>query len=134
MRFQLNFGLEKTGMPLILTSGKKKNVCFLIDTSSTCNILFSFVYEHFKDEFHFIEENKKTMGLKCCFQECATVEGTFNFEGTEYTSTFEVVKANDTITQLQEETGVQLHGILGIPFLMENKWKIDFEKMIVTCP
>lgn len=134
MIFELNFGLEKTGMPLILTSGKKKNVCFLIDTSSTCNILFSFVYEHFKDEFHFIEENKKTMGLKCSFQECATVEGTFNFDGTEYTSTFEVVKANDAIVKIQEETGVQLHGILGIPFLMENKWKIDFEKMIVTCP
>ena len=24
MRFSLNFGIEKTGMPLILTSGKKE--------------------------------------------------------------------------------------------------------------
>ena len=134
MIFQLNFGLEKIGMPLILTSGKKKNVCFLIDTGSTHNTLFSFVYEHFKDEFRIIEEEQKTTGIESRFQDSTTVEGTFNFEGTEYTSTFEVVKANDTITQLQEETGVQLHGILGIPFLMENKWKIDFEKMIVTCP
>lgn len=134
MRFSLNFGLEKTGMPLILTSGKKKNVCFLIDTGSTYNTLFSFVYEHFKDEFRIIEEDQKTIGVESRFQESTTVEGTFNFDGTEYTSTFEVVKANDTITQLQEETGVQLHGILGIPFLMENKWKIDFEKMIVTSP
>lgn len=133
MIFQLNFGLEKTGMPLILTSGKK-NVCFLIDTGSTYNTLFSFVYEHFKDDFRIIEEDQKTMGIESHFQDSTTVEGTFNFDGTEYTSTFEVVKANDTITQLQEETGVQLHGILGIPFLMENKWKIDFEKMIVTCP
>ena len=133
MRFSLNFGLEKTGMPLILTSGKK-NVCFLIDTGSTYNTLFSFVYEHFKDDFRIIEEDQKTMGIESLFQDSTTVEGTFNFDGTEYTSTFEVVKANDTITQLQEETGVQLHGILGIPFLMENKWKIDFEKMIVTCP
>ena len=134
MRFSLNFGIEKTGMPLILTSGKKKNVCFLIDTGSTYNTLFSFVYEHFKDDFRIIEEDQKTMGIESRFQDSITVEGTFNFDGTEYTSTFEVVKANDTITQLQEETGVQLHGILGIPFLMENKWKIDFEKMIVTCP
>ena len=133
MRFSLNFGLEKTGMPLILTSGKK-NVCFLIDTGSTYNTLFSFVYEHFKDDFRIIEEDQKTMGIESRFQDSTTVEGTFNFDGTEYTSTFEVVKANDTITQLQEETGVQLHGILGIPFLMENKWKIDFEKMIVSCP
>lgn len=134
MRFSLNFGIEKTGMPLILTSGRKKNVCFLIDTGSTHNTLFSFVYEHFKDEFHIIEDSTKTMGIESRFQDSTTVEGTFNFDGTEYTSTFEVVKANDAIAKIQEETGVQLHGILGIPFLMENKWKIDFEKMIVTCP
>ena len=133
MRFSLNFGLEKTGMPLILTSGKK-NVCFLIDTGSTYNTLFSFVYEHFKDDFRIIEEDQKTMGIESRFQDSTTVEGTFNFDGTEYTSTFAVVKANDAIAKIQEETGVQLHGILGIPFLMENKWKIDFEKMIVTCP
>ena len=134
MRFSLNFGIEKTGMPLILTSGKKKNVCFLIDTGSTHNTLFSFVYEHFKDDFRIIEEDQKTMGIESRFQDSTTVEGTFNFDGTEYTSTFEVVKANDAIVKIQEETGVQLHGILGIPFLMENKWKIDFEKMIVSCP
>ena len=134
MRFPLNFGLEKIGLPLILTSGKKKNVCFLIDTGSTHNTLFSFVYENFKDDFRIIEENQETKGIESRFQESITVEGTFNFDGTEYTSTFAVVKANDTITQLQEDTGVQLHGILGIPFLMENNWIIDFEKMIVTCP
>lgn len=134
MRFPLNFGLEKIGLPLILTSGRKKNVCFLIDTGSIHNTLFSFVYEHFKDDFRIIEENKETMGIESRFQESITVEGTFNFEGTEYTSTFAVVKANDMITQLQEDTGVQLHGILGIPFLMENNWKIDFEKKVVTCP
>lgn len=134
MIFPLNFGLEKIGLPLILTSGRKKNVCFLIDTGSTHNMLFSFVYEHFKDDFRIIEENQETMGIEGRFQESTTVEGTFNFEGTEYTSTFSVVKANDMITQLQEDTGVQLHGILGIPFLMENNWKIDFEKKVVTCP
>ena len=133
MRFSLNFGIEKTGMPLILTSGKKKNVCFLIDTGSTHNTLFSFVYEHFKDDFRIIEEDQKTMDIESHFQDSTTVEGTFNFDGTEYTSTFAVVKANDAIAKIQEETGVQLHGILGIPFLMENKWKIDFEKMFVTC-
>ena len=134
MIFPVNFGLEKIGLPLILTSGRKKNVCFLIDTGSTHNTLFSFVYEHFKDDFRIIEENQETMGLEGRFQESTTVEGTFNFEGTEYTSTFAVVKANDMITQLQEDTGVQLHGILGIHFLMENNWKIDFEKKVVTCP
>lgn len=47
MEFPLTYGLRKTGLPLILTSGKLKNVCFLIDTGSTHNSIFSFVYEHF---------------------------------------------------------------------------------------
>lgn len=30
MEFPLTYGLRKTGLPLILTSGKLKNVCFLM--------------------------------------------------------------------------------------------------------
>lgn len=41
MEFPLIFGLQKTGLPLIITSGKLKNLCFLIDTGATHNILFT---------------------------------------------------------------------------------------------
>lgn len=60
------------------------------------------------------------------------IEATFNFEGTDYTSTFSVLDATDAIMQVQEETGVQIHGVLGTQFLMENKWIVDFYKLIVT--
>ena len=51
MEFPLTFGLQKAGLPLILTSGKTNNLCFLIDSGATHNTLFDFVYEHFKSEF-----------------------------------------------------------------------------------
>lgn len=134
MEFPLTYGLRKTGLPLILTSGKLKNVCFLIDTGSTHNSIFSFVYDHFKDEFQIQEEMQKTMGIEGNYQECQTVEATFNFEGTDYTSTFMIMDATSAMTQVQEETGIQIHGILGIQFLLEHKWIIDFEKRTVSCP
>lgn len=134
MEFPLTYGLRKTGLPLILTSGKLKNVCFLIDTGSTHNSIFSFVYDHFKDEFQIQEEMQKTMGIEDNYQECQTVEATFNFEGTDYTSTFMIMDATSTMAQVQEETGIQIHGILGIQFLLEHKWIIDFEKRTVSCP
>lgn len=56
MKFPLTLGLQKTGLPLIVTSGKLKNLCFLIDTGATNNILFTYVYEHFKDEFRVLED------------------------------------------------------------------------------
>lgn len=57
MEFPLTFGVQKTGLPLIVTSGKLKNMCFLIDTGSTHNTLFDFVYEHFKDEFKLLDNS-----------------------------------------------------------------------------
>ena len=56
------------------------------------------------------------------------IEATFTFEGIDYTSTFTVLGATNAVTQIQEETGVQIHGIIGIQFLISNKWIIDFNK------
>ena len=127
MEFPLTFGLQKTGLPLILTSGKINNLCFLIDTGATHNTLFDFVYEHFKSEFKLLEGAYRTMG-----KETPIIEAIFNFEGRDYTSTFSVLDASEAIRQVQDETGIQIHGVLGVQFLIENKWIIDFEQMRVT--
>lgn len=133
MKFPLTLGLQKTGLPLIVTSGKLENICFLIDTGATHNTLFDFVYEHFKDEFKLLDSTCRTMGIEGHYKETPVIEATFNFEGVDYTSTFSVLNATDAIAQVQEETGVQIHGVLGIEFLIENKWIIDFKKLTVLC-
>ena len=45
-----------------------------------------------------------------------------------------IMDATSAMAQVQEETGIQIHGILGIQFLLEHKWIIDFEKRTVSCP
>ena len=45
LEFPLTLGLQKTGLPLIVTSGKLKNLCFLIDTGATHNVLFTYVFD-----------------------------------------------------------------------------------------
>ena len=129
MEFPLIFGLQKVGLPLILTSSKLKNLCFLIDTGSTHNVLFDFVYNHFKDEFKLLEGAHRTMGIEGHYKETPIIEATFNFEGIDYTSTFSVLDASEEIQQVQEETGIQIHGVLGVQFLIENKWIINFNKL-----
>ena len=62
-------------------------------------------------------------------KECLIVETTFIFEGKEYTPIFLVLDATEAISQVQKETEVQIHGILGTPFFIENKWIIDFDKL-----
>ena len=131
MEIPLTFGLQKTGLPLIVTSGKLKNLCFLIDTGATHNVLFTYVYEHFKSEFKLLSEKQNIMGIEGHCKETPIIEATFDFEGSEYTSTFSVFDATEAIAQVQEETGVQIHGVLGVEFLIENKWIIDFDKLII---
>ncbi len=128
MEFPLTFGLQRTSLPLILTSGKLKNLCFLIDTGATHNTLFDFVYEHFKNEFKLLEGTYRTMGIEGHYKETPIIEATFNFEGKNYTSTFSVLEANEAVRKVQEETGIQIHGVLGVQFFIENKWIIDFNK------
>mgnify|MGYP000143020438 FL=1 len=129
MEFPIAYSLEKVGLPLILTSGKLKNLCFMIDTGSTHNIFFDFVYNHFKDEFNILNNTQLLMGIEGHYKETPIIEATFNFEGMDYTSTFSILEANEAISQVQDETGVQIHGVLGIKFLLENKWIVDFEKL-----
>lgn len=133
MEFPLAFGLKETGLPLILTSGKLKDLCFLIDTGATYNILFTHVYEHFKDEFKTLNEKQNIMGIEGHYEETPIIEATFNFEGIDYTSTFSVFDGSNAIRQIQEETGMQIHGIIGTDFMIKNKWIIDFETCNVKC-
>lgn len=132
MEFPLAFGLQKTDLPLIVTSGKLKNLCFLIDTGSNYNTLFDFVYEHFKDEFKLLDITRRIMGIEGHCKETPVIEATFNFDGTDYTSTFSVFDATDAIMQVQEEAGCQIHGVLGIQFLVENKLIIDFDRLKIN--
>ncbi|WP_303180773.1 hypothetical protein [uncultured Butyricimonas sp.] len=129
MEFPLILGLQKAGLPLVLTSGKLKNLCFLIDTGSTHNILFDFVHKHFRDEFKILDNTQAIMGIEGHYKETPIIEATFNFEGRDYTSTFSVLEANKAIREVQNETGIQIHGVLGIQFLINNKWIIDFNKL-----
>lgn len=129
MEYPIAYSLEKVGLPLILTSGKLKNLCFMIDTGSTHNILFDFVYNHFKDEFKILDNTQSIMGIEGHYKETLIIEATFNFEGRDYTSTFSVLEANEAIKRIQDETGVQIHGVLGVQFLIKTKWIIDFNKL-----
>lgn len=80
MEFPLTLSLQKTGLLPIITSGKLKNLCFLFDTRATHYVLFSYVYEHFKDEFKTLDEKQNIMGIEGHYEETPTIEATFNFE------------------------------------------------------
>lgn len=137
MEFPLSWGLSKTGLPLIIVTctddyGKVRNLCFMIDTGATENILFNFVYDLFKNSFKHIDNQGSVMSIDGTTYNTPLVQATFNFEDNAYTGSFLVLGVSDAIKSIEDESGVQIHGAIGIRFLVENEWIIDFEKCKIT--
>lgn len=124
--------INHIGLPLIVTSSKP-NLCFLIDTGATHNIVFSYVYEELKDLFQQSSVSSTMMGIDGVPQVTQQVTCTIAFVDREATSTFSILEANYAVEQIQKEHGVQIHGILGIPFLTQNRWVLDFRNLTLQC-
>lgn len=131
MDIPIAYSIERIGLPLVVTSGKP-NLCFLIDTGATHNILFNFVYEHLKASFNATRENGLVMGINGEMKDTIQVETHLSFNSQKTSVLFSVIDSDKAVSQIQSETGIQLHGILGIPFLIKNKWILDFNKQKIT--
>lgn len=128
MEYPIQHSISNIGLPLIVTADKP-NLCFLIDTGATHNILFGFVYEHIKSSCTAISEKSMIMGIDGEKNEAMQIEISLSFGGQNTKALFSVIDTDKAIAQIQSETGIQIHGILGIPFLIDNKWILDFNNL-----
>lgn len=126
----LHYSLSRVGLPLIITSSKPA-LCFLIDTGASHNVLFSFVYAELQHLLYALEipNNTTIMGIDGSTSNVSQVKGEITFEEKQSEVKFYVMDATEAISRVQKESGIQIHGILGIPFLVENKWILDFSKL-----
>lgn len=132
MKFSIATGIQKLSMPLLDVKIGNLKLTFLIDTGATHNVIASFVYEQMKDVFVLLNDENKIMGVEGNYKKTLVVEALVNIEETSKPTKFSVVNMDNTVIQLQEETGLQLHGLLGIPFLMDNKCILDFSCQEIT--
>ncbi|MCM1720820.1 aspartyl protease family protein [Bacteroides ovatus] len=128
MYYSLYYGFHSTRLPIILVDVKGEHLCFILDTGSTCSLIDSTVVEYFKDIV-------EPAGDYCI----SGIEGTkhkvdmvilpFNFKGQIYKPKFCVKPLLDAFSCIEQESEIQIHGLLGTDFLLENKWIIDFNKI-----
>lgn len=128
MEFPLMYGLEKVGLPLICTTD---DLIFLIDTGANHSVLFTFIYEYLKDSLKEQDDARQMVGMEGNKVDVNKVEGTINILDKDYTHTFSVYDGSKIVSCIQERSGVQIHGILGMDFIVRNKWILDFERFVV---
>ncbi len=113
MKYSLVYGFEKVGLPLIFAQlfidKKVKDVCYVLDTNSYNSILFDSIIDN-REHIDY----KKRLNL------------TFYFEKENYTDLFNISEEPEIYSKIMSNTGVQIHGILGVDFLLEYGLTIDF--------
>ena len=130
MTFPLNYGISKTGLPLIVVKLFEHNICLMLDTGSNRNIIDNRIYNHFKDQLkqpatssEFYTLNGATAGI--------AINIPFSFEENNYNKPFLCAEISDTFDKINEESGIQIHGLLGNNFFLKHGWVLDFEKITV---
>ena len=130
MTFPLTHGLHKTGLPLIVAKLFDNDICLMLDTGSNRNIIDHRIYDHFKDRLKPSETSSEVYTLNGT-STGVTIDVPFSFEEDAYHEPFLCTEAGDTFDKINEEAGIQIHGILGNHFFLKHGWVLDFERIEV---
>jgi len=130
LNFPLSYGLQKTGLPLIVIEINQQNLCFLLDTGSNKNLIDQRVYEFFKEQVETVGSST-ILGLEGNKLDTPIIKLSFNFESHSYSTNFNVFDSSNAFGAIEKESDIQIHGIHGNEFFIENEWVLDFEKLMV---
>ena len=120
-------GLSHTGLPLLIVKAQAKHLCFLLDTGSNINVLDKRVAEFFQLSGRTTQQQQ--FGIDGTLQTTDVVEMTFSLEEREYKADFSVMDLSSAFGKVEDETGIQIHGLLGCSFMEQQKWILDFENL-----
>ena len=132
MIVSLNSILSKFGLPLLIVKAQAKNLCFLLDTGSNINALDKRVVEFFQLSKGTAQQQQ--FGIDGTLRTTNVVEMTFSLEEREYKADFSVMDLSSAFGKVEEESGIQIHGLLGCSFMDQQKWVLDFEKLCLSIP
>lgn len=125
----------KVGMAFIcVNEGGFKDVMFMIDTGSTDNVLFGYVYEQAKDQLKEAEGRYTITGIDGKPKEVKPVIGYVPFCGKEYEMKFLVRDDDDAGIALSQAMGFSVIGLIGTLFMVEHGWVIDFANQEILIP
>ena len=129
MKFSLLKGFEKYDMLLAAVVIGDKKLIFVLDSGSTHNRIASFVYDALKEHFTSTDQKVGVVSIEgnVSYQEMVAADVIMGEVCSE--TIFSVADMDDVVQNIMNESGIQIHGLLGVPFLRDNNCSIDFGKM-----
>ncbi len=119
-------GISRLGFPVIEAEFQDKMLVFLLDTGSDSNLLDERVYNIFKDEMKVIGKDGYVIGVDGIKNpKGPKVQMRLGFDDQSIEVPFCTIPI-PSFDIIHKAEGIQIHGILGIPFMMANGMILDF--------
>lgn len=121
--------MDLVELPVVTFLNGDKKLNFLLDTGSNISQINSSELP-FLDYKKVEEKNMDVIGIEGNKVNTEFCEMTITYKGQEFVNEFCIHDLDDAFAIVREESGVQIHGILGSLFFQKYKYIFDFESFI----
>jgi hypothetical protein len=130
IRMSFKESLDLCELPVITLVSNNIKLNFLLDTGSNDSIINKkLIHKNIKATKC---ENmySSIMGMEGTSQEVEIYSIDLNYKNQVFTDNFLATDMDMAFSQIKQDTGVQLHGILGVNFFTKYKYILNFDKLI----
>ena len=121
--------MDLVELPVVTFLNGDKKLNFLLDTGSNISQINSSILP-LLDYKKVEEKNMGITGIEGNKVNTEFCEMTITYKSQEFTGEFCIHDLDDAFAIVKEESGVQIHGILGSLFFQKYKYVFDFQSLI----
>ena len=130
-RISMSFkeAIDLVDLPVVTFCNKDKKLNFLLDTGSSISQINESVLPLL--EYEILEgKDMDVIGIEGNKVNTKFCEMTITYKDKEFVGNFCVLNLDDAFSIVKEESGVQVHGIIGSDFFQKYKYVLDFKELI----
>lgn len=121
--------MDLVELPIVTFYSGDKKLNFLLDTGSNISQINSSILPSI-DYKRVEEKNMEVIGIEGNKRDTEFCELTLIYKDQKYVNNFCIHDLDNAFTIIKEESGVQIHGILGSLFFQKYKYVFDFDSLI----
>lgn len=129
--FSFKETMTDVGIPIVTLKNGEKEFNFILDTGSDISHIDSNIKDSLSDTEEVEGDNLTVITAN------GSVEGNnswirvpLNYKKQSFTEDFIPLDLHDSFESLREDTGIQLHGILGGTFLRKYRYVLDYDDLV----
>lgn len=122
---------DKAKMPIVPLIIFGKTYHFIIDTGADLNLIRTSFANNLPEGFLYEIEGSSVTGAGGDVSTSQGADLEVEFEGYDFNVNVEVMPIDNALDLVGSKAGIEIIGILGNPFLHDNKWMLDFSKKLI---